>query len=83
MKILDIIGFVILTIIATILFVILQPGNIFTIPGNEKRIAIGKRETNIKAIIIHSILYLIAMGGMVGIYIILIKPVIDIISKEE
>jgi hypothetical protein len=74
----DIIGPIIFIIISTLLFIILQPGSVFTLPGNTKWISFITRETNLKAIMVHGVLYGVAISGIMVIYYILIKPFVTV-----
>jgi hypothetical protein len=71
----DIITSLILILISIILFVLLQPGSIITIPGNSQLINFGPGETNFKAVILHTIIFGIALSAMVIFYTIIIKPI--------
>jgi hypothetical protein len=76
------IGIIITIIIAALLFVALQPGSIFTVPGNEGSIDFFKRTTNNSARIVHMIIFTIAFGGVLFIDQLLLYPVIVSIFGE-
>ncbi|CAH2070432.1 unnamed protein product [Thlaspi arvense] len=44
-------------IVATVLFVILTPGLLFQVPGNDKFVDFGKMETSGYSILLHSFIY--------------------------
>lgn len=44
-------------VIGVVLFVLLQPGLIFTLPGNYHHVDFGGLKTNGKAIAVHSLLF--------------------------
>ncbi|KAI4336336.1 hypothetical protein L6164_014874 [Bauhinia variegata] len=46
-------------LIGFILFVLLSPGLLFQIPGNNRRFEFGSFATNGRAIIVHTLLYLV------------------------
>ncbi|CAN6464721.1 unnamed protein product [Victoria cruziana] len=44
-------------LIGVILFIILSPGLIFQIPGNNRRVEFGSFMTNGKAVLVHTIIF--------------------------
>jgi hypothetical protein len=64
-----IIQIVIFTILAIILFVLIQPGNLFTIPGNTQWISYRVSETNKTAVLVHTAIYAIVMGCSIILYV--------------
>ncbi|XP_068666410.1 uncharacterized protein [Aristolochia californica] len=44
-------------VIGVVLFILLQPGLIFTLPGNHRHIELGSLKTNGKAITVHSLIF--------------------------
>ncbi len=74
-----IIKIIIIILIATTLFAILQPGGVVTIPGNTTKIAFFKKETNWTASIVHTIIYFIAISGLLVINRLILTPTIDLI----
>jgi len=62
------IQFVGFAILAILMFVILQPGNLFTIPGDKTWISYKISETNKSAVIVHTLLYTLMMGSIIILY---------------
>lgn len=75
----DIVGFIIIVLLSTILFYLLQPSVIFTLPGNSKWISFGERETNWKASFVHTGIYGVIMAFFMVFSGIIVYPIIDII----
>ncbi|KAL1352662.1 hypothetical protein AAHE18_06G183900 [Arachis hypogaea] len=44
-------------VIGVVLFVLLQPGLLFSFPGNGKQLEFGRMKTNGKAIFIHTLIF--------------------------
>ena len=78
---LDIFGYIIIVILATILFLVLSPGSWVTFPGNVSVISFAKNETNFWARIVDTAIYGIIMGATMMFYVGVIKPVVRILNK--
>jgi hypothetical protein len=61
----------------------LMPGLIFTLPGNAKWLSIFSYEVNTYAVIVHSILYILAISSIMGINILLIDPTLTRILRTD
>jgi len=71
-----VVNIIIVIILSTILFGILQPGNIITVPGNNKIIDFMSRKTNLKAIIVHPLIYLFTIAGFLTVKQLILDPIL-------
>lgn len=73
--VLRIVHVIFLSLISTVLFGALQPGAVFSIPGRDKWIG-GRNWTSTKARIVHTVIFLIASGSMIFLYIDVLSPIL-------
>lgn len=72
----DSIVIILFIILSILLFVLLSPGLIITFPGNDKWIEFNSMKTNYYAIAVHTGMFIVIMGSLIGIYFGLVRPLV-------